>query len=311
MTPIRINSVSQYIDQTNEVLGTLASDLSLSERAFFRGHSQYQYKLLPSIARQINPSIHNNPLFIEKQIITEAKLRLPHMFANERYEVNMLAKMQHYGIKTRLLDFTENPVVALYFACIDETAADGAVYMFVEKQENIETCYSPVANAIAHMYDRIGFFFDDYIRCIEDMDFFKVLSLKYNQDFFSSRDDYIKELVEDFNTPLFVLPEQHFERQIRQQAAFMIFPNRIGFNDESHAVLHDDIAAIEIDPRLRREFLINSASKQQILKELHGMGFNKSTLFPEPENICSDIMQRSHELFNMEKKPHHVPPHGG
>lgn len=39
-----------------------------------------------------------------------------------------LAAAQHYGLPTRLLDFTENPLVALYFACEDHFNVDGAIF---------------------------------------------------------------------------------------------------------------------------------------------------------------------------------------
>lgn len=54
----------------------------------------------------------------------------PDEFLGNRFD--SLVKMQHFGMPTRLLDTTTNPLVALYFACESEkqTNKDGVVYMF-------------------------------------------------------------------------------------------------------------------------------------------------------------------------------------
>ena len=38
---------------------------------------------------------------------------------------------QHYGLKTRLLDWTSNPLVALWFACIDKKFINQDSYVYV------------------------------------------------------------------------------------------------------------------------------------------------------------------------------------
>ena len=54
----------------------------------------------------------------------------PFEFVDNKFDT--LVKMQHFGLPTRLLDMTTNPLVALYFACENENemASDSIVYIF-------------------------------------------------------------------------------------------------------------------------------------------------------------------------------------
>lgn len=103
--PICITSVSEYLKEL----------LSFSQKPenplLYRGQVNANYLNLPSVMRSFSSIKKENILFKEFQNrfykeVTEQ----PNTFSK-------LSMMQHYGLKTRLLDVTEDPLAALFFAC--------------------------------------------------------------------------------------------------------------------------------------------------------------------------------------------------
>ncbi len=102
---IRINSVSEFIEKI------VQQDKEAGTETFYRGHADKDWVLLPSIFRTPN-GVEKEHLLFRDMVAHE-----PQSFSECKSALDYLVQMQHYGLPTRLLDMTMNPLVALYFAC--------------------------------------------------------------------------------------------------------------------------------------------------------------------------------------------------
>jgi FRG domain len=120
----------------------LLTDLKYAQRSsryLFRGLSNRDYELVPSIGRQRN----REPFDIKDEKILFRIIKTEGMMFIERgdlSDIDLLALSQHFGAPTRLLDWTSNPLVALYFSIfssepIDNTN-DGIVYVYRSKTDD-------------------------------------------------------------------------------------------------------------------------------------------------------------------------------
>ena len=101
----------RYIESVSDFLNDIKGIKNKSGYTlFYRGHSDKNYELKPSIYRNEN-FIKN-----EDKIYRETIAKVPYDF-NGKSSIESLALMQHYGVPTRILDLTTNALVALYFAC--------------------------------------------------------------------------------------------------------------------------------------------------------------------------------------------------
>lgn len=102
----------------------------------FRGQPADE-PLLPKIARG-KPKA--DFLKQEEHLLHEFKIRsAPHLEHVERDDWDWLAIAQHHGMATRLLDWTANPLVALWFAVRESRTEgdDGVVWFFPYSNEDI------------------------------------------------------------------------------------------------------------------------------------------------------------------------------
>ena len=106
-----------------------------SDSVVYRGVSKKSYQLIASVGRRpdLKPKM---VLHYEETIFSEFKRRAP-AFLDVRpaSELEWLCLAQHHGLPTRLLDWTSNALVALFFAVEKDFDSDCAVYRLWMHQE--------------------------------------------------------------------------------------------------------------------------------------------------------------------------------
>lgn len=201
--------------------------------------------------------------------------------------------MQHYGLPTRLLDLTYNPLVGLYFVCWKDEEKDGEFIRFKLRKSSIRYFDSDTVSCVANLSNLTGGERDE-IRA-----FANSAALKKSEvgtrllHFIKAEKPYFlpKIKLSDLKSVLAVRPKQTNQRILAQQGAFFIFGLRSLLEDSNEF-------GVEI---VRTK--VRASAKEKLLAELDSININASTLFPEIESAAKYIMSKIPPIIEADEKP--------
>jgi FRG domain len=220
---------------------------------WFRGHADKDWSLLPGLLRNVGRAS-------EGTLLAKFRQRAA-MLADQRpattFEWTFL--MQHYGVPTRLLDWTESPLVALYFAV--ESFAN-----HVEKDAVLWCLYPTVLNKAANVVNDQE---PGYIPSFEDEEL-----ESYSLEKLSGPANLAMN-------PLATIATRNNPRIQAQLGTFTI-----------HHAQKTPIDKIGKGEHLIK-YTILSDKRADILSELKLLGLNKFSLFPEIASV-GEMLKENH-----------------
>lgn len=278
-----LNSYLEHISIMRKAIKDEEGQDSDSQKFYFRGQANCNWDVVPGIFRE-------NYLSYESELINGAYLRNPSEFRQLDTDFEKLAKLQHYGLPTRLLDVTSNPLVALYFACQPYQEYNNEENTIIEPDGIVlfsrtygKSCNDLEVSVISHLANMEINGDTTLNKLLEELEDKRVYSTKTAKD---CRDGQFKSLIKILQNNYFMVSNMNNERLIRQSGLFLLVGKYnviLKEKDVGQSVIQVAKSSVKSDFD-KTVFRIPFDKKDEILKELDFYNINEGALFPELEH---------------------------
>ena len=276
---IEVRSLIEYIDKVSLQGGTKFYSRTTNFRPIYRGQADSKWAIEPSVYR-------NDSFRHEGNYIRELIRRAPDQF-DGLSRIEQIIKMQHYGLPTRLIDFTINSLVALYFACCSNFECDGVVYELhgfpIYNQDFV--WISIMTKYIFEFPKNLPFDVNAMINELKNDK--KTYPTRGSVDFYN-QDTILKVLTE----PMGLYPRYTNKRIETQQGLFVIAGMKAEeISNDGIVFTPSKYQSIQDLWSESREIIIPLNCKHRIIDELEKIGMSESILFPELQFQAKDVVR--------------------
>jgi hypothetical protein len=247
---IRLTDLSEAIQAAKEVFNLFNSDAAL-----WRGHGNADWPLLAQVFRRTleHPEV---PLYYDEHslighFMSRAETRTQRTCPSSEDYFDWLFLAQHYGLPTRLLDWSENLLFALYFAVVEKEQKDkdGCIWALWPERLN------------AHFGSTSGFV--------------------------QIRDPKVVEIAKCAFDPqanceqvIIAIDGREIDpRMLAQMSRFTL-----------HSY-HEAMEILPTSASWLRRYVIPKEAKSEIRAQLAALGIRRSNLFPDLSNLAAEVKE--------------------
>lgn len=241
--------------------------------SFYRGHHDASFELTPSLLRRW-PDGSWKHLPEEDRLCKEVLIAHHDEFQGDQYCFDRLVRMQHYGLPTRLLDISGNPLVALFFACHREEklkGTDGEVIIFRTKRDKVKYFDSDTVSCLANL-SNLSHAQKSQINLALDLDAFNGQEVARRLlHHIKSEKSYFEGCMkpDDLGSVLCVKAKRTNSRIKSQSGAFLLFGHEALLPERGNEGI--EVSRVRI------------MDKAKILTQLDAININATTVYPSIE----------------------------